>query len=76
VVVDPNEPPLPAKITPDPAKALGEPLARGEEHRRRIGLTIGRQLIDERTFAASPYGVAERVKEKVTGALTNDGGEN
>jgi pyruvate dehydrogenase (quinone)/pyruvate oxidase len=75
-VVDPNEPPLPAKITPDQAKALGEALARGEEHRRRIGLTIGRQLIDERTFAASPYGVAERVKEKVTGALTHDGGDN
>lgn len=75
-VVDPNEPPLPAKITPDQAKALGEALARGEEHRRRIGLTIGRQLIDERTFTASPYGVTERVKEKLTGALTHDGGHH
>jgi pyruvate dehydrogenase (quinone) len=70
-VVDPNEPPLPAKITSDQAKALGEALARGEEHRTRIGLTIGRQLIDERTFAASSFGVAERIKEKVSDALGN-----
>ncbi len=74
-VVDPNEPPLPAKITPDQAKALAEALARGEEHRRRIGLTIGRQLIDEQTFAASPYGVTERVKETVAGVFGHDGGD-
>jgi pyruvate dehydrogenase (quinone) len=75
-VVDPNEPPLPAKITPDQAKALAQALAHGEEHRQRIGLTIGRQLIDERTFAASPYGVAERVKEKVADAFGHNGDEN
>jgi pyruvate dehydrogenase (quinone)/pyruvate oxidase len=66
-VVDPNEPPMPPKVTPDQAKSLAQALARGEEHRSRIGLTIGRNAIDERTFAASPYGVLERVKEKVTG---------
>jgi pyruvate dehydrogenase (quinone)/pyruvate oxidase len=75
-VVDPNEPPLPAKITPDQAKALAQALAHGEEHRKRIGLTIGRQLIDEQTFAASPYGVAERVKEKVADAFGHNGDEN
>ncbi|HKO27182.1 MAG TPA: thiamine pyrophosphate-dependent enzyme, partial [Solirubrobacteraceae bacterium] len=74
-VVDPNEPPLPAKITRDQAQALGEALRKGEEHRQRISLTIGRQLIDEHTFAASPYGVTERVKETIAGALRpgNDG---
>ncbi len=72
-VVDPNEPPLPAKITSEQAKALGEALVHGEEHRRRIGLTIGRQLIDERTFAASPYGVTERVKESIAGAFGRGG---
>jgi pyruvate dehydrogenase (quinone)/pyruvate oxidase len=75
-VVDPNEPPLPAKITSEQAKALGQALARGEEHRRRIGLTIGRQLIDERTFAASPYGVTERVKETIANALGDGGDEH
>lgn len=71
-VVDPNEPPLPAKITSDQADALRHALAHGEEHRNRIGLTIGRQLIDEQTFAASPYGVAGRVKEKIAGVLGHD----
>ncbi len=75
-VVDPNEPPLPAKITSEQAKALGQALARGEEHRRRIGLTIGRQMVDERTFAASPYGVTERVKETIASALGHDGDEH
>ncbi|HKN95392.1 MAG TPA: thiamine pyrophosphate-dependent enzyme [Thermoleophilaceae bacterium] len=66
-VVDGNEPPLPPKITREQAKSLATALARGEEHRERIGLTIGHDAIDERTFAQSPYGVMERLKEKVTG---------
>jgi pyruvate dehydrogenase (quinone) len=66
-VVDGNEPPLPPKITREQAKSLAEALARGEEQRTRIGLTIGRQAIDERTFSQSPYGVIERVKERITG---------
>jgi pyruvate dehydrogenase (quinone)/pyruvate oxidase len=64
-VVDANEPPMPPKITLEQAKALGEALARGEEHRKRIGLTIGREAIDESTFSASPLGVVARVKEKI-----------
>src|SRR5579884_281708 len=64
-VVDPNEPPMPPKITTDQAKALAQALARGEEHRRRISLTIGRELIDESTFTASPAGVVGRVTEAV-----------
>jgi pyruvate dehydrogenase (quinone)/pyruvate oxidase len=65
-VVDPNQPPMPPKITTDQAKALGQALARGEEHRTRIGLTIGREAIDEATFSASPMGVIGRVKDKVS----------
>jgi hypothetical protein len=64
---------MPPKITSDDAKALAQALLRGEEHRRRISLTIGRQVIDERTFAASPLAVAERVKEKVSEVFGGDG---
>ena len=64
--------PVPPKITSEQAKALGEALARGEEQRRRIGLTIGRELIDEQTFAASPYGVTARMKEKVADLVGGD----
>jgi len=72
-VVDENEPPLPPKVTTDQAKALGQALARGEEQRRQIALSISRSVVDESTFAASPYGVAERVKEKVSGLVGGNG---
>jgi len=72
-VVDENEPPLPPKVTTDQAKALAQALARGEEQRRQIALSISRSFVDESTFAASPYGVAERVKEKVSGLVGGDG---
>ncbi|HEX5503714.1 MAG TPA: thiamine pyrophosphate-dependent enzyme [Thermomicrobiales bacterium] len=71
-LVTSNEPPLPAKITPEQTKHLAEALARGDVSRERIGLTIGRHLLDETTFAASPFGVAARLKEKVADALGDD----
>src|ERR687885_222292 len=64
-VVDANEPPLPAKITSEQAKLMYDALRRGEESRTRIGLTIGRQMVQERDEPASPYGVLARVKEKL-----------
>jgi pyruvate dehydrogenase (quinone) len=73
-VVDPNEPPLPPKITREQAKLLGDGLRRGEPNRKRIGLTIGRDVIDEATFSASPYGVAKRAKNKIAGKRDRDGG--
>ncbi len=71
-VVDANEPPLPAKITREQAMHLAQALARGEENRVRIGLTIGRHLLDEHTFEASSFDVADRIREKLPGG---DGGE-
>ncbi len=38
-VVDPLEPPLPAKVTADQALKFAESLARGEPNRRKIALT-------------------------------------
>jgi pyruvate dehydrogenase (quinone)/pyruvate oxidase len=64
-VVDENEPPLPAKITPEQAKKMYEALRRGEESRVPIGLTIGRQMREELNEPASPYGVLARAKEKL-----------
>jgi pyruvate dehydrogenase (quinone)/pyruvate oxidase len=72
-VVDPNEPPLPAKITGEQAKMMYDALRRGEESRGRIGLTIGRSVLHEAAEPASPYGVLARVKEKVgIGASNGD----
>ncbi len=60
-VVDPHEPPLPPAITGEQTKHLAEALARGERNRVPIGLTIGRDMLDESTFEASPYGAGARV---------------
>ena len=66
-VVDPNEPPMPAKVTPEQAKLMYDALRRGEESRSRIGLTIGRSAVREAREPASPYGVLARVKDKIGG---------
>ena len=48
---------------------LAEGLARGEPSRQRIALT----RLDERTFAASPFGVTERLKDRVKDVLPGGG---
>lgn len=74
-VVDSHEPPQPPKITREQTKHLAERLARGEENRVRIGLTIGRHLIEESTQSASPYGFVGRVASKfgIGGSRTHNG---
>jgi len=64
--VDPNEPPMPPKITPEQAKNFAEALVRGQASRERIGLTLYRNVIEEAILSVSPYGVVGRVLEKVT----------
>ncbi|HET9147203.1 MAG TPA: thiamine pyrophosphate-dependent enzyme, partial [Acetobacteraceae bacterium] len=66
-VVDPLEPPWPPTITNDEAKKLMQAMARGEVNRQRIGLSIGRHAVQEFTFSESPFGVAGRLVEKLTG---------
>jgi pyruvate dehydrogenase (quinone) len=73
-VVDADEPPLPAKITTEQAKMMYDALRRGEESRTRIGLTIGRQMLQEADDPASPYGVWARAKEKVGAARSGGNG--
>jgi pyruvate dehydrogenase (quinone)/pyruvate oxidase len=73
-VVDPNEPPMPAKIKPNQAKHLAESLARGDVHRGKIATTIFRDEMNELTFEESPAGVAARVADKVGRALPGGNG--
>ncbi|MGN6379477.1 MAG: thiamine pyrophosphate-dependent enzyme [Gaiellales bacterium] len=74
-VVDPHEPPHPPAVTPEQTKLFAEALAHGEEHRRRIALTVGRDVLDERGLAASPYGVLAHVRDRVGSALGRHNGE-
>lgn len=64
-VVDGFEPPEPPVITKAQRKHMAEALRRGEEHRERIGLTIGRELLRERDYAESPFGVVGRLKQRL-----------
>jgi pyruvate dehydrogenase (quinone) len=66
-VVDPLEPPWPPVITNDEAKKLVTAMARGETNRTPIGLSIGRHAVQEFTFAESPFGIAGRIVDKLTG---------
>src|SRR5919202_1765585 len=52
-VVDPNEPPMPPKVTLQDAKLMYDALRRGEESRTRIGLTIGPSMLREAIAPAS-----------------------
>lgn len=65
-VTDPHEPPHPPQVTVEQTKQFAEALARGEEHRKQIALTVGRDMLKESDYAASPYGVAARLKDKLT----------
>ena len=65
-VTDPHEPPHPPAVTRDQMTEFAKALARGEEHRKQIALTIGRDMLDEAGYSASPYGIAGRLKEKLT----------
>jgi pyruvate dehydrogenase (quinone) len=66
-VVDPLEPPWPPVITTDERNKLATALARGERNRTPIGLTMGRHALQEFTFSESPFGVAGRIMERITG---------
>jgi pyruvate dehydrogenase (quinone) len=74
-VTDPNEPPHPPQVTRDQTKMFAEALARGEEHRKQIALTVGRDMLKESDFTASPYGVPGRLKEKVSGLMPGGDGQ-
>jgi len=46
-VVDPNEPPMPAKIKPEQAKGFAEALLKGQPSGGRIALTLFRDKVDD-----------------------------
>jgi pyruvate dehydrogenase (quinone) len=46
-IVDPYEPPMPARVTTRQAAKFAESLVRGEPHRGRIALTVAKDKIRE-----------------------------
>jgi pyruvate dehydrogenase (quinone)/pyruvate oxidase len=71
-VVNAYEPPMPAEVSPKQAREMAEALARGEPNRKRVGITLYRDVVHEADFAAAPAGFVGQVKEKVAGLVGGD----
>ncbi len=68
-VVDPFEAPLPPKVKPEQALHMAEALAKGEPNRKRIALTLYRDVVEEADYPTSPAGVGARIREAVADKL-------
>ncbi|MBO0685669.1 MAG: pyruvate oxidase, partial [Candidatus Dormibacteraeota bacterium] len=55
-LVDEHVPPLPAKVKRKQAENMAKALKGGSPNRTRIGLTMGREIVEELQFEASPAG--------------------
>lgn len=75
-VVDPYEPPMPARIRRDQAIHMAESLVRGEPNRVRIAETIFRDKIDDLTLSPrDDDGAVDAVKERVREMVHGDGND-
>jgi pyruvate dehydrogenase (quinone)/pyruvate oxidase len=69
-VVDALEPPWPPTVSKEDMKKLAAAMQRGEVNRGKIGLTMGRHMMEEFNFAASPFGFAGRLMQNLPGQGT------
>jgi pyruvate dehydrogenase (quinone) len=56
MVIDPHEPPLPAKVKKDQVTKLFSALKEGTPNRNRIALQMVKDVLDEASFSESPGG--------------------
>lgn len=68
-LVDPNEPPMPAKITPKQAEHFAEALVRGQPEGERIALTLFRDKVDDILQQRDNQGVVGKALGKIDEAL-------
>ncbi|HEU5034338.1 MAG TPA: thiamine pyrophosphate-dependent enzyme [Mycobacteriales bacterium] len=57
-VVDPHEPPIPAKVKKQQVSMLFDALRRGTPNRNRIAMQMVKDMLDESSFEASPGSAA------------------
>ncbi|HET7305731.1 MAG TPA: thiamine pyrophosphate-dependent enzyme [Segeticoccus sp.] len=67
MVVDPNEPPIPAKATKEQITKLLTALKEGTPNRNRIALQMTKDMLDESSFEASP---GSRIPEPLADAAS------
>jgi pyruvate dehydrogenase (quinone)/pyruvate oxidase len=68
-VVDPHEPPMPAKIKTKQVKMLSQALRAGSPNRNRIALQMVKDMLDESSFEASPGSVLPTKVGQAAGRL-------
>ena len=67
-VVDPHEPPMPAKVKTKQVKKLAQALREGTPNRNRIALQMVKDVLDESSFEASPGGfIPDKLGHAVAG---------
>ena len=69
-IVDPDEPPLPAKIKPEQALHFAEALAKGTPQGPRIAITAFRDKIDQILAEQDSKGIFGKAMEKLSDALS------
>ncbi|MGI8577815.1 MAG: thiamine pyrophosphate-dependent enzyme [Nocardioidaceae bacterium] len=69
VVVDPHEPPIPAKVTKDQITKLFDALKGGTPNRNTIALQMIKDMLDEASFDASPGSVIPEPIAKVASSI-------
>ncbi|MFG3691402.1 thiamine pyrophosphate-dependent enzyme [Micromonospora sp. NPDC047740] len=68
-VVDPHEPPMPARIKKDQVKKLAAALRAGTPNRNRIALQMVKDILDESSFEASPGRIVpDRLGQALSGS--------
>ena len=67
-VVDPNEPPMPAKIKPEQAKGFAEALLKGQPNGGRIALTLFRDKVDD-MLGGHDSGLLGKAKDVIDNVL-------
>ncbi|MHB1593353.1 MAG: thiamine pyrophosphate-dependent enzyme [Streptosporangiaceae bacterium] len=70
-LVDPHEPPIPAKVKRNQVQALKKALQQGTPNRNRIAMQMIKDMLDESSFAASPgHVIPGKVGEAVAGVAS------
>jgi pyruvate dehydrogenase (quinone)/pyruvate oxidase len=69
-LVDPHEPPIPAKVKKTQLEKLSSALREGTPNRNRIALQMVKDMLDESSFDASPGGkIPAKVGQAVSGVV-------
>jgi pyruvate dehydrogenase (quinone)/pyruvate oxidase len=71
VVVDPHEPPMPAKVKKQQVESMVKALRQGTPNRNRIALQMVKDVLDESTFEASPGHVIPDVVGKAAASVVD-----